>query len=374
VKSVLLEFLSTNEKTIIFVIRQDWEEKGIKDSEPLVFEADFNEKDVTQCVKEIRSLYSKWEEHNYQHNYLDNIQLEDRTSFYKIGEKIFSDELISAIKDYDLIYFVPFSSLHHLPLHAMRYKDREIIDDFACSYLPSASVLQFVNKNKERPEEFNIKTIGVDFKGEWRGFAKEAKDIAKEHFFSNSKSYLKTMATKENFFKENNKFNILHCSSHGYFIEKNPLQSVILLYYNNISDIKTTEDLKEKLETPSILHKNSVITVNDLIERLNSSFELIFITACVTGENKNEVGDELIGLSRGLFYSGTKSMILTLFNILRNVTSDKEVHVKNFYKYWIKDKKTKSKAFQQYIQDIKAKERYSHPFYWFAFILIGNPY
>jgi len=59
-KSVLLEFLSTDTKTLIFVIRQDWKEKDICDDEPLVFEADFKESDVLECVKEIRELYKEW--------------------------------------------------------------------------------------------------------------------------------------------------------------------------------------------------------------------------------------------------------------------------------------------------------------------------
>ncbi len=372
-KSVLLEFLSTDEKTIIFVIRQDWEEKGIEDREPLVFEFDFTESDVIDCVREIRELYSEWEANSYEAHYLTQIKLEERSTFYNIGNKIFSDNLIDAIKDYDLIYFVPFSALHHLPLHAMRYKDRDIIDDFAISYLPSASVLQFINQNKQRPKAFNFKGIGVDFKGEWKEFAKEARDVAKEPFWQNSDYFIQSQATRENFFMDNSSHNVLHCSTHGYFDKDDSMESGIVLYMPEQVRPKSTEELKTKFQN-DLEFKESLITVNDLIKNLNTPFELIFFSACVSGENKNEAGDELIGLSRGLFYSGSKAMILSLFNTMKNVTVDNDVHIKNFYRYWIAEKQPKAKAFQNYIQKIKAKEEYSHPFYWFAYILIGNPY
>jgi len=372
-KSVLLEFLSTDEKTIIFVIRQDWEEKGILDKEPLIFEANFTENDAIQCVSQIRGLYSEWKEKHYEPDYLKEIKLEERTDFYTIGDKIFSDDLMSAIDGYDLIYFVPFSALHHLPLHAMRYKGSDIVDNFAFSYLPSASVLQFINADKERPKAFNFKGVGVDFKAEWKEFAKEVREIAKEPFWQNSDCFIQSNATKENFFIDNSSYNILHCSTHGYFDKANPMESGIILYMPEQVRAKSREELKTKLQNDSEF-KASLITVNDLIKNLNTPFELVFFSACVSGENKNEAGDELIGLSRGLFYSGSKSMILSLFNTMKNVTVDNDVHIKNFYSYWIAENQPKAKAFQRYIKEIKTKKDFSHPFYWFAYILVGNPY
>ena len=371
-KSVLIEFLSTNTKTLIFVIRQDWKEKNICDNEPLVFEADFKESDVIECVKEIRELYTEWSQKDYTDEYLKNVNLEKRTSFYNIGNKIFNSELMKSIKGYELIYFVPFSALHHLPLHAMRYNGIDIVDNFAFSYLPSASVLQFTNKNIERCKNYSIKTVGVDFKRGWRAFATEALQIKKEPYWHKKAYFKKEEANRDNFFANNEQYNILHCSAHGYFA-KEPLESGIVLHVPKHLELKKGEELGVKLtESPKL--QQSVITVNDLIKELNSEFELIFFSACVSGENKNEAGDELIGLSRGLFYAGTKSMILSLYNTFKNVTVDNEVPIKNFYKYWIEEQEPKAIAFQRYIKEVKAKERFRHPFYWFAYILIGIPY
>jgi CHAT domain-containing protein len=239
--------------------------------------------------------------------------------------------------------------------------------------LPSASVLQFVNKSKERPKEFNFKGIGVDFKGELKAFPKECKTIAREPFWNTTESFLLSHATKENFFENNKAYNVFHCSTHGYFDKKNPLNSAIMLYIPDRLMPKTTEELDERLNNDVEL-QNCVVTVNDVIKHLNTSFELVFFSACVTGETKNEAGDELIGLSRGVFYSGTKAMILSLFSTLKNATVDKEVHIKNFYRYWIAEKQPKAKAFQQYIRQIKSRDRFRQPFYWFSYILIGNPY
>jgi CHAT domain-containing protein len=370
-KSVLLEFLSTDEKTLIFVIRQDWEERNIEDKEPLVFEANFTEKDATECVKEIRNYFKEWQDTKYEHAFLTNINL-NNSIFGKLSKEIFSKALMESIEGYELIYFVPFSALHHLPLHAMQYKEEYIIDKFACSYLPSASVLQFTNKEYKRPSEYHIKTIGVDFKDELRSFSKEVMGISKETYWQSSKCLIKSNATNENFFAQNENYNVLHCSTHGHFSEDEPLNSAILLYMPGHIRPTSTEGLIEKLEQDENIQQ-CVITVNDLIKNLNTPFELVFFSACVTGESKNKAGDELIGLSRGLFYSGSKAMIVSLFNTMKNITVT-GVPIQNFYRYWIEEKQPKAKAFQHYIQEIKAKEEYKHPFYWFAYILIGNPY
>jgi len=377
-KSVLLEFLSTDEKTIIFVIRQDWDERSIKDSEPLVFEADFSENDVVECVGEIRKLYSEWEANSYDAHYLADIKLEVRSTFYSLGDKIFSDALMNAIEGYDLIYFVPFSALHHLPLHAMRYRDRDIIDSFACSYLPSASVLQFINQSRERPKEFYFKGVGVDFKDKEGVFVDEVYGVVDENYFHKKEIFIEAEANKVNFFKDNDPYNILHCSTHGYVSKENALKSSIVLFMPKqqrqmLEKIKLKDMYLLEFETNEQI-QDSCITVEDLIKNLNTPFDLIVLSACVTGENKNESGDELIGLSRGLFYSGTKAMILSLFNVDKGVSTNRETHIQHFYKHWITDKEPKAIAFQHYIKTIKNTNKYKHPFYWFAFILVGNPY
>lgn len=376
-KSVLLEFLSTDEKTLIFVVRQNWESKGIQDLEPLVFESDFNESDAVDCVGEIQGLYDEWRHEEYSPSYLDRIKLERRTSFYDIGDKIFSDELISSIDGYDLIYFVPFSALHRLPLHAMRYKGRDIIDMFACSYLPSASVLQFVNKDKSRPRDFKLKGVGVDFKNKEGAFVEEIDDLTDEEYL-HTFPLVEEEATKENFFKDNEQYNILHCSTHGYASAESPLKSSIILHMHkdlrkSLSSFAGESEYLYELEN-NIDVKNCSITVEDLVKNLKTPFELIFMNACVTGANKNEAGDELIGLSRGLFYSGTKAMILTLFNTSKGSSLKDSAHVKNFYEDWVKNKDPKAIAFQKYIKRMKHKESYEHPFYWFSYVFIGNPY
>lgn len=371
-KSVLLEFLVTDKETLIFIIRQDWQEKGIADTEPLVIKASFNEYDVNKCVKQIRNLYKEWKENKYLSSYTDKIKLEERTDFYNIGEKIFSHQLMQSIEGYELIYFVPFSALHHLPIHAMKYNGMEIIDKFACSYLPSASVLQFCNRNKGRPQKFNLKGIGVDASNEkTRYFVMEVSALKKLPYFNRAKIYDRKQAIRKNFFLNNDEFNILHCSSHAYFHKDEPLKSGIILYIPEKIEINNLSHLeKEVLKNESM--QEYIIDVNTIIDKLDTPFELVFISACVSGESKNEPGDELIGLSRGVFYSGTKSMILSLFTTFKDKTYKGSGHVKEFYRLWIDEKQEKAKAFQNYIKILKNNS--DHPFDWFSYILIGNPY
>ncbi len=241
--------------------------------------------------------------------------------------------------------------------------------------LATCPVLQFYNlpiKILNEPTATVLKPWVLILKESGGDFAKEVQKIEKKPYWDKKAYFIRDDATRENFFANNDDFNILHCSAHGYFAQ-NPLESGIVLNIPEHLMLKEGEELEYNLQKSQELQQ-SVITVNDLIKELNSEFELVFFSACVSGENKNEAGDELIGLSRGLFYAGTKAMILSLFNTFKNVTVDNKVAVKNFYKYWIEEQQPKAKAFQQYIKEVKKKEEYKHPFYWFAYILIGNPY
>ena len=70
--------------------------------------------------------------------------------------------------------------------------------------MPSASVLQFVNKSKERPKEFKLKGIGVDFKQiDSLEFADDIYDLIDEKYFSNkSRDFIDKEVTKKFFLKK----------------------------------------------------------------------------------------------------------------------------------------------------------------------------
>ena len=91
-------------------------------------------------------------------------------------------------------------------------------------------------------------------------------------------------------------------------------------------------------------------------------------SACQTGINERRPGDELIGLTRALIYSGAASVIVSLWSVYDPSTIELMLE---FYKQ-LKNGKDKATALQQAQIKIMQKEEYSHPYYWAPFILVGD--
>ena len=169
-------------------------------------------------------------------------------------------------------------------------------------------------------------------------FHKEAKEVA--NIFKSKNIFIDK--PKELILKNLN-YDILHIASHGYFNEQQPLLSNILL--NNRENI----------------------TVQEIFE-LKSNAKLVTLSCCESGLGVYNLGDELLGLTTALIYSGASSIIVSLWAV--NDLSTYELMCK-FYRN-LKNGMNKVEALQKSQNDIKQYSLYSNPYYWAPFILIGN--
>ena len=101
--------------------------------------------------------------------------------------------------------------------------------------------------------------------------------------------------------------------------------------------------------------------------------ELITLSACRTGFSIIRHGDEFVGLSRALLSTGTASILLPLWTVSANSTMQ---WMSDFYSQaWDSSGRklqTKAEAFQQ--ATFKLREKYSDPYYWAPFVLIGDAF
>jgi len=158
----------------------------------------------------------------------------------------------------------------------------------------------------------------------------------------NIKPYNGNLATKDTVLENCTDKDVIHLSCHGYFDNLEPLSSGVELY-------------------------DEVITAREIFSmRLNS--ELVTLSACQTGLNQRSLGDELIGLTRAFLYAGISSVVVSLWSV--DARSTHEL-VLEFYKL-LKNGADKATALQKAQKKIMGKEGYSHPYYWAAFVLVGD--
>ncbi|MEI6899797.1 MAG: CHAT domain-containing tetratricopeptide repeat protein, partial [Bacteroidota bacterium] len=163
--------------------------------------------------------------------------------------------------------------------------------------------------------------------------------------------FLDTAATKKNFLLNSDKYRIIHISTHGIMNDEQPMQSRLVFYQKN----DTSND--------SYLYAYELFGVK-------LAADLIVLSACNTATGKLEDGEGVISMSMGGIYSGSPSILSTLWSVNDHSTS---VIMQRFYHYLHKgDHKSESirKAQLDYING--NDNMLAAPFYWAGYILIGN--
>ena len=103
---------------------------------------------------------------------------------------------------------------------------------------------------------------------------------------------------------------------------------------------------------------------------LKNQADLAVLSACKTAQGEIAVGEGIMSLARGFFYSGANSVIPSLWNVNDKSTS---TIMTSFYKN-LKNGKTKSEALREAKLDYITTHTLSEasPYYWSSFILIGD--
>ena len=258
-----------------------------------------------------------------------------------------SDYLIRPIQKYlnekELIYFIPYGILHYLPLHALQINDEPIIKNFDVCYAPSSSVISHCKaKGTNRYNNFiSFGTAASDDSEFMKNlFEQEAVDVAKSF---KGKPYCGNNANKITVLEKIKNQDIIHFSCHSFFDTSKPLKSGLLL------------------------HNDEILTAEEIF-KLDLNSELITLSACETGLSENKTGDELIGLTRALLYAGTPSVVVSLWSV--HAIATKEFMI-DFYKN-LQNGQKKSSALKNAQLKLMENPKYSHPFYWAPFILVGD--
>jgi len=166
-----------------------------------------------------------------------------------------------------------------------------------------------------------------------------------------SLALLRSEATEEKIKSELiQNYNILHIASHGFINEKRPKRSGILFWGN---DSLSNED--------AILHLGEIFNI-----KLNS--DLVVLSACESGLGKLVSGEGIIGLTRGFIYAGTKNVIISLWQVADQSTSQLMIE---FYKYLLNGNNY-SKALRLAKLKLINEGKYAYPLEWSPFIHIGN--
>ena len=115
--------------------------------------------------------------------------------------------------------------------------------------------------------------------------------------------------------------------------------------------------------------QNDGILSSSEIEKLNLNSDIIILSACNTAsQDGTPNGEGLSGLTSSFFQAGTKSMLVTHWDVETNSAS--RLTTETFKN--LKRNKNLKKALQQTKISMMNDPSTSHPFFWAPFVLIGN--
>jgi CHAT domain-containing protein/Tfp pilus assembly protein PilF len=285
----------------------------------------------------------------------------------------------------DHLIFVPDGILHYLPFETLvldspiTHEPRYLIELYDISYAPSASSLGYLMDKVSRgqyekallavgdpdylPERSGIFSGGRRYENALRdiyleeGFElsslphtrKEVNRVAR-CFPGGQVDVLLESQAKEEVIKARSLmgYRIIHFACHGFLDEKIPMRSALVLTLDDDSEEDGFLQARE-------------------IANLKLDAELVVLSACQTGKGRLENVEGVFGLPRMFFYAGARSIISSLWKISDRSTS--EIMPEFYRQFAAGETKVRSLRLAKLHM---LKSRFSHPFYWAAFVLNGD--
>lgn len=107
----------------------------------------------------------------------------------------------------------------------------------------------------------------------------------------------------------------------------------------------------------------------DEIFDLRLGSPLVMLSACETGLGKETRGEGVIGLTRAFMYAGAPTVGVSLWSVADRSTAEL---MSDFYRRLLTNNHAPSAAMRAAQQNMIAGKKYSAPFYWAPFVLIGD--
>lgn len=229
--------------------------------------------------------------------------------------------------------------------------------------IPSASTLtlmrQRVAGRAKAPQSLAI-VIDPELSGaerEARAIQAEAEDegIGNESELSVQKFIATDSADNRSTIISNlSNFRLIHFAMHGIANEAHPALSGLML---SISDQSSPQE------------GNLFLKLADVFKMPPIFADLVVLSSCRTDLETQVQGEGLIGLAKGFLYAGAERVLVSLWNVDDDATSEL---MASFYDKLIDDGMPPDKALREAQREMLESDRHHEPHYWAGFSLQGE--
>jgi CHAT domain-containing protein len=283
----------------------------------------------------------------------------------------------SQLQDQTTLIIVPDSMLWNLPFQALQSAPNHyLIEDHAIFYAPSLTVLREMIRARAKPENrsqshatflafgnpaiskqtIDQAWVSMDEKLEPLPEAeKQVKALAELYGPSESKVYTGAEAQESRAKSEAGSFRILQFATHGVLNNTSPMYSHLVLS-----------------QTESDNHEDGLLEAWEMMN-LDLHADMVVLSACETARGRIGKGEGIIGMSWALFVAGAPTTVASQWKVESASTTELmlEFH-RNLKAGTSTSPMSKARAMQQAYLKLLRSTKYSHPFYWAAFVVVGD--
>lgn len=202
------------------------------------------------------------------------------------------------------------------------------------------------------------------------GTEREIREIAR--ITDNAEVFIEAQASEE-LIKQILSPNVVHIATHGYFLEDQQTEIANDESLNYVPNpllrsgiiLAGAENFLNTGIPVSAGGDDGILTAYEAMNLKLDETDLVVLSACETGLGVVKNGEGVYGLRRAFRIAGAKRLVMSLWSVDDEATQEL---MSTFYA----ERKTTSDdhtAFRQ--AQRKLMERYNHPFYWGAFVIVG---
>ena len=269
----------------------------------------------------------------------------------------------------NLLSYIPFETLPVSidTIDKADYRDlRYLMDDYDISYTYSATFTQEMGTRSTSltnrllafapvyTEPINIQSV-LSNRQSMDGTLQDLPYARQEAEFVSSltggKLYENSDASETDFKKQAGKYDIIHLAMHTLINDRDPMNSKLIFSLDNDT---ANDGYLNTYEVYSIPLKA----------------KMVVLSSCNTGNGVMYTGEGILSLARGFIYSGSKSVVMSMWEIEdKSGTDIVELFYKNLKKGYSKSVALK-KARLSYLG--KADQLRAHPYFWSSLIIYGD--
>ncbi len=242
----------------------------------------------------------------------------------------------------------------------------------------TAKAMGFIETRGPAPITRDAKDLRFKRLPDTKQEAEAIENCLKKDQKTNVKNYQDKNAFEEVLFTSKNP-RILHLATHGYFlkdeeVKHRPQSGFMFQEGERMVDIGIENPM---LRSGIVLagvnaslkegKDDGLVSAEKILGLRLKGTDLVVLSACETGTGEVKSGEGVFGLKRAFILSGAKTVVMSLWSIPSKETTEL---MTDFYSLMAKGK-IKAEAFREARLNLMRKK--PNPFYWGAFVMVGNP-